>query len=107
MSDMNCCDKCGRYIAGSGILQAGPDGRAVLVCDSCDALSENRACPSHRGDAVDAHQDGVLAAVAGYMQDRREGQQRRRRAARTANERIDGQRYHAHAIGDYMRTKKG
>ena len=53
------CNLCGRYIGGSGLLQAGAGGAAVLVCDDCSALSEGRACP------VDGYNNNCVGLMTG------------------------------------------
>ena len=45
MSDLGCCNRCGKYTVGSGRLAQGSGSDVVLVCDDCSALSAGRACP--------------------------------------------------------------
>ena len=78
-NDIDTCNDCGKYVAGSGLLQAGPDGQAVLVCPDCDALSSSRACPiagdgSKGGRAlghIAGHRTGVLQAVGDFYKSKR------------------------------------
>ena len=45
MSDLGCCNRCGKYTVGSGRLAQGSGSDVVLVCDDCSALAAGRACP--------------------------------------------------------------
>lgn len=49
MIENDGCFCCGKYAGAGGILTAGPDGSAVLVCVECDALGDtSRSCPIDR-----------------------------------------------------------
>ena len=54
MSDLGCCNRCGKYTVGAGRL-AGSGGDVVLICSNCDNVA-----PAGRGD-VDTEVAGNLA----------------------------------------------
>ena len=55
MSDLGCCNRCGKYTVGSGRLAQDSGCGIILVCPNCDAGSSdvyNAAVPGRSSDVT-------------------------------------------------------